>query len=138
MPQNILFPFMTTTIIYWLANVNPDPNVFFMIALILVLTSNAAVGYGMPLIQSNFLLFIILNKIYLFRNINCSLNAKYWRNCWGFRSFIFSSFDFLWVSNKFKVIFINKFEYVSQKFFYFVLIILLINQSFFTKKFSLK
>ncbi len=45
-PQNILFPSFTITIIYWLSNLNPNYDVYFIITSIIVMASNAAVGFG--------------------------------------------------------------------------------------------
>lgn len=46
LPQNLLFPTITITIIYWLANLNSDYNVYFIITSIIVMASNTAVGFG--------------------------------------------------------------------------------------------
>ena len=46
LPQNIIFPSITISIVFWLANIHPSYTVFFQILLILVFASNAAVGYG--------------------------------------------------------------------------------------------
>lgn len=45
-PQNILFPTFTVTIIYWLSNLNPNFNVYAIITSIVVMASNASVGFG--------------------------------------------------------------------------------------------
>ncbi|RNA33868.1 white isoform X1 [Brachionus plicatilis] len=46
LPQNIIFPALTITIIYWLAGVHPDITVYFTILLLLIMASNTAVGFG--------------------------------------------------------------------------------------------
>lgn len=53
LPQNIIFPTLTITIIYWLSNIHPDSNVFFTIASFMVIATNTAVGFGK--ISSHFL-----------------------------------------------------------------------------------
>lgn len=45
-PQNIIFPALTITIIYWLAGVHPDASAYFIILALLVIASNTAVGFG--------------------------------------------------------------------------------------------
>jgi hypothetical protein len=45
-PKNVFFPVITITIIYWLSNMHPDVNVFFTILSILVISANAAAGFG--------------------------------------------------------------------------------------------
>lgn len=46
MPQNIIFPGLTVTIIYWLAGIHPDASVYFTIVALLIMASNTAVGFG--------------------------------------------------------------------------------------------
>nr|QNH67906.1 ATP-binding cassette transporter subfamily G-like protein 7 [Brachionus rotundiformis] len=46
LPQNIIFPALTITIIYWLAGVHPDASVYFTILFLLIMASNTAVGFG--------------------------------------------------------------------------------------------
>nr|UOU03358.1 ATP-binding cassette subfamily G-like 7 [Brachionus rubens] len=46
LPQNIIFPAITITIIYWLGGIYPDAVVFFTILALLILSTNAAVGFG--------------------------------------------------------------------------------------------
>lgn len=45
-PKLILFPFILTTIIYWLSALNNDPGVYIQVVLIFVLNTQIAVAYG--------------------------------------------------------------------------------------------
>lgn len=45
-PQNIIFPTITITIIYWLAYIHPEATVYFTITSLMVVATNTAVGFG--------------------------------------------------------------------------------------------
>jgi hypothetical protein len=45
-PQNIIFPSITGTIIFWLSNMNPSITVYFITCAVVVLTANISVGFG--------------------------------------------------------------------------------------------
>jgi hypothetical protein len=45
-PQNIIFPSITSTIIYWISNLNSSVPMFFITCAIIVLTANISVGFG--------------------------------------------------------------------------------------------
>jgi len=46
LPNQIFFPFVFTTICYWMVGLNPDPARFFMFAFLIILTSNTAYSMG--------------------------------------------------------------------------------------------
>ncbi len=46
LPQNIIFPIVTTTITFWLANIHPSFWVYIKMIAIITLTANASVGFG--------------------------------------------------------------------------------------------
>jgi hypothetical protein len=46
LPKHIVFPALTLTCAYWLANVNPDAQVYFTIMFIIIVAGNTAVGFG--------------------------------------------------------------------------------------------
>jgi ABC-type multidrug transport system permease subunit len=46
LPKHIIFPAITLTIAYWLANVNPSVQAYFTITFIVVIAANTSVGFG--------------------------------------------------------------------------------------------
>jgi hypothetical protein len=46
LPKHVLFPAITLTTAYWLANVNPSVQAYFTITFIVVVAANTSVGFG--------------------------------------------------------------------------------------------
>ena len=87
LPQNILFPSITITIVYWLVNIHSSQNVFFQILFILVLASNTAVGYGTKQRKLIFLFgnhFKARRKIFIPHKIFSSTHCTLYHIIWSF------------------------------------------------------
>ena len=45
-PKYVILPFLFVTIIYWMANILNNANVYFQVVFTIVLNTQVAIGYG--------------------------------------------------------------------------------------------
>ena len=57
-PKFVILPSFITTIVYWMTNLNPDVNRFFIACVIIVLVAQTSVAFGKFIMFRIFVFFL--------------------------------------------------------------------------------
>ena len=61
-PKYIIFPFLFTTIIYWMCGLNDKPEKFFLCCVVCILVANNAVALGKSYLTNILLHFLTIKN----------------------------------------------------------------------------